>query len=359
MIEIEQLKTQLDEVQTSMNALLARGQGRVFTFTTVNGTRACDAKCPFCVSRMTGFRPRAQLDKQRLLKAAQAAKIGDCKTWLISGKGEPTLYPEEISEYLDVLEGQFPFVEIQTNALLVGDLARFWWDDDKDRFNYTGDVIGGLPVFNKDGYTVCLQENNTLRGYRIRRHHLESWVKSGLTTVAISVVDFKSENNARIYRPNYPDLELTIKFLHYLGLSVRLCVMMQKGMVDSVDRVKEVVQWCKYNKVEQCTVRPIRKPEQTADGECAAYVEEYGLEQHQIDAIHNWLSQKGRVLLRFTCGDHVAIVYDIDGQNIAEFDCLTVNGTNDDIRTLIYFPAEDCELAHVRYDWQYEGAVLM
>lgn len=293
---------------------------RIQTFSVVVGTRACNARCPFCVSRMTGFDilPSSRgIDERNLRKAIAAARLGGTTTVLMTGKGEPTLYPAEITRYLELLGDAFPFIELQTNALEIGRLVR----DGRSR-------IPGLT-------------EETLAG----------WYERGLDMVAVSVVDVRSEANEAVYHPDYPDLGATVDYLHGLGFSVRLCVMMQRGAVDSPQRVGEVVRWCRDHDVDQLTVRPIRRPTSTQSDAASEYVGERGLTRKEVAAIEAWIDDRGTQLLTLL---HGARIYDVDGQNLCLADCLTVESESDDIRTLIYYGD-----GRITYDWQYPGAVLL
>ena len=62
--------------EQKIDALLQRGMGRVFNFSIVVGTKACDAACPFCVSQMTGFvETPPSPNMRRFHKAARLAQI--------------------------------------------------------------------------------------------------------------------------------------------------------------------------------------------------------------------------------------------------------------------------------------------
>jgi len=305
----------------------------VTTFSLVVGTEACDGHCRFCVSAMTGYGSLPacrKINRARFVKAARFAQIGDTTTVLMTGKGEPTLYPDEVTEYLVLLRPwQFPFVEIQTNALRIGRLA-------------AGKAAGNLT-----------------------RETLERWHSHGLNTIAISVVGVRPEHNRLVYADDYPDLATTIAFLHDIGFSVRLCVMMHKGFVDGPDSIEEVVEFCKDNAVEQLTIRPIRKPARSASGEHAEYTRANGLTNRRVRAVRRWLDGpwwhlwwrrgRGNKVLTLRHGDTaLAPVYDVDGQNLALADCLTVNSESDAIRTLIFYSD-----GTVKFDWQYQGARLL
>lgn len=301
----------------------------ITTFSIVVGTDACDAKCPFCVSAMTGFSALPacrRINEERFAKAARLAQLGNTTTVLLTGKGEPMLYPDEIGDYLLLLKPfRFPFVEVQTNGLLLGRLA-----------------CGGKAGKLTEGV-------------------LRAWLELGLNTVAISVVGVRPEHNRAIYAADYPDLAATIAHLHRAGFSVRLCVMMHKGFVDRPEALEEVVAFCKANGVEQLTARPIRRPQRSASGKHADYTRAHGVTDSQVRAIRRWADGswwrrgRGTKILTMRHGDQaMAIVYDVDGQNLALSDCLTVSSTSDALRTLIFY--SDGRLA---YDWQYQGARLL
>ena len=290
------------------------------TFSIVTGTRACNARCPFCVSRMTGFGEipkRRELNARNFQKAALLAERARTTTVLLTGKGEPTLYPNEITEYLTRLgDYSFPLLELQTNALDIGRLAR-------------------------DG---SCQSKLTIE-------HLKNWYDLGLTTMAISTVDFDSRANAMVYHEDYPPLETTIEFLHDLGYSIRLCVMMVRQGIDSPKRLQELISFCRRLSVEQLTTRPIRRPDHSNCEQASDYVQKHGATDEEVQLVNRWVEQNGIHLMTLM---HGATIYDVQGQNVCISDCLTVEPDNDDIRTLIFYSN-----GRITYDWQHEGAILL
>lgn len=290
------------------------------TFSIVVGTRACNARCPFCVSRMTGFGelPTARIINERnFRKACLLAERAGTTTVLMTGKGEPTLYPDEVSAYLRLLdERSFPLIEIQTNALEIGRLAR-------------------------DG--ACKSA--------LTRAHLEEWYANGLSTIAVSTVGIRTEANQAVYAEDYPDLGATLDYIHELGFSVRLCVMMQRTVVDSPESLQETIDFCRERQVEQLTVRSIRRPKRTESDAAGSYVDRYGLTEAQAMDIETWLDRSGTLLMTLM---HGAKIYDVDGQNVCLADCLTIRPKDDDIRTLIFYGD-----GRLTYDWQHEGAILL
>ena len=77
---------------------------RVQTYTIVAGSEACNARCPYCVSRMT---PDYEMDEglpevnwRNFEIGCRFAKDSGVSTVLVTGKGEPTLFPGQISDFL-------------------------------------------------------------------------------------------------------------------------------------------------------------------------------------------------------------------------------------------------------------------
>lgn len=252
---------------------------KIQTMSIVVGTRACNARCPFCVSKMTGFKEPLPTEPNwvNLEAGCRLAVMGGVTTVLLTGKGEPTLYPDLISSYLVALKRhRFPFVELQTNGL-----------------SLTGKLLA-------------------------------AWKKGGLTTVCLSAVHWEREKNRTIYSPDggHYDMAEFVRTIHEAGLSVRLSIMMIKGMVCSPDEVDSLVDFCRKNRVEQLTIRPISKPSRSEDAEAFSWVSRNRPTDRQVAAIERQLKRKAVPLMDLA---HGARVYDYDGQNICLSTCLTLN----------------------------------
>ena len=282
---------------------------KINTFTIVCGTGACDAKCPFCVSKMTGRSEGVAKDVnwQNFRTACRLVQLNHVSTALITGKGEPTLCPEAITNYLVELgKYSIPFVELQTN------------------------------------------------GKRIARNELTVlplWRELGLNTIAISAVHWVKERNAEIYGGEHFIMSDLVKKLHDHGFSVRLTVMMMQGYIDGPARVDEMIAFCANNEVEQLTLRPIRRPIDSRDKKVAKFVDTHTISRSQEDKIVFWLRTKGTLVMTL---DHGGLVYDVGGQNVCLSDCLTIKPASEDIRQVIFFPD-----GHLRYDWRFKGAILL
>ncbi|MBT4376574.1 radical SAM protein [archaeon] len=289
---------------------------KIQTFTIVVGTSACNASCPYCISRMT---PRQgvgyTLEPTNWLnfdKACRLAQINNVSTVLLTGKGEPLIYPDQITEFLKKMKRfEFPIIEIQTNGLL--------FSEDWEKYE----------------------------------KYLKEWRELGLNTIAFSVVHYERNRNKEIYTPegDYMDLPKIIEKIHEMGFSVRLSCIMLKEYIDSVDEVKKFVEKVKKWKVEQLTIRGVSTPQKSEDEEVYSWTKKREISKGQLMDISDWLNKHGNKLMTL---DHGGIVYDYQGQNVCMSDCLTIKPESEDLRQLIFFPD-----GHLRYDWQHQGAILL
>lgn len=282
---------------------------QVDTFSIVVGTESCNARCPFCVARMTsneGVDKKPQpIHIRNFLKSCLYAERLGVHTVMLTSKGEPTLFPDLVEQYLELLDNRFPIVELQTNATLLD------------------------------------------------RCDLERWYDLGLTTIAISISHYDPEENRKIYLPHkdaYVDLAAITQKLHEVGYTVRFACVMSKGLIDSWVQVKELIDFTKQCGAEQLTIRPVNRPNTERDLEVLSWVDEHRLSDVPLHEIADRLEFEARRLLRFSYG---ATVYDYKGQNICLTNSLTVDHEKDQIRQIIYFPD-----GHLRYDWTYPGAII-
>ena len=289
---------------------------KIQTFTIVAGSEACNARCPYCVSRMT---PDYDMDValpevnwRNFRIACRFAKDSGVTTVLLTGKGEPTLFPEQLGTFLQALAPfSFPFVELQTNGIALA------------------------------------------RAKPVTPQHLAQWYESGLTLIALSIVHWQPDRNQAIFTPNgsYFDLVELLDQLHEVGFAVRLSVTMVEGYVDSPRTVVELTRFAKQHGVEQLTVRPITRPAASEDAQTAEWVDRHALDPGAIDELRAFLDQRGNRVMELV---HGAIVYDLAGQNICLTSCLTTEPDEQTLRQLIFFPD-----GHLRYDWKYAGAILL
>ena len=284
------------------------------TLSIVAGTRACNARCDFCVSRMTPELCTLSEDVnwRNFDIANKIARDANVSTVLLTGKGEPTLYPHMITTYIrELSRWGYSQIELQSNGLA---------------------LAHDFETYDK---------------------YMRQWYMDGLTTIALSVVHFEEARNRTIYtkdRPHY-DLGELVGRLSAMGFTVRITCMMLKGYIDTIDMVKEFIAFCKHHGAHQSTLRPIERPEESVSPEVAAFVDKHRLEQEQLDLIAEWFEAEANQLLVLPYG---AIVYDYDGQNICLSNCLTTDHDPTHIRQLIFTPD-----GRLRYDWKYEGSVIL
>jgi molybdenum cofactor biosynthesis enzyme MoaA len=290
---------------------------KIDLYSIVAGSTACNAKCPYCVSKMTPSQgvssEEPEVNWRNLMIGAKLARDAGAFTAMITGKGEPTVFPDQLTKYVDSLSSAgFPIIELQTNGIFFGE--------------------------QKEKYASALK----------------AWYYKGLTTIAISVAHHDNEKNRQVFLPHkesYPDLEKTIGMLHDIGYSVRLSCVMAKDYVDSASELEDMIAFSKKNKVEQLTLRPVNKPNKTVDSSVYDWADGHKLEKQPLEDMEKYLTGNGKPLLRLS---HGGVVYDVGGQNVCLTNSLTIKPESEEIRQLIFFPD-----GHLRYDWQYEGAVLL
>ena len=285
-------------------------------FSVIVGTEACIANCPFCVSGVT---PNCENMKEPKINwrnldiACNLANRSDIDTVMLTSRGEPTLFPDQISDYLKHLKPYgFPFVELQSNC-------------------------------------IPLAQN-----HKKYDSYLKQWYEDGLTTITISVVSEKKEVNQKIYTPNgeYIDLSKLIKYLHSFGFSLRLTCVMCNGMTDSPQKIKEFIDFAKQNKVEQVTLRPVNDEYRRKSAH--DWVAKNKLTDKQKKEIKKYLAKNATKLLELA---RIGTIYDFEGQNV----CLSLplnkytRDTNpNNARNLIFF-----QDGHIKYEWEMDGGILL
>jgi len=283
---------------------------RTHTFSIVVGTAACNAACPFCVSKMTQTIACKQIEVNwnrfyTAMDVVEQARDGLVSV-LLTGKGEPLLFPKQINDYLTVLNYRFPLIDLQTNGIRVEEL---------------------------------LEE-------------FEKWKELGLTLVCISVAhsDPNLSNGLMGIKQdfNYWD---AVKQLHNLGLAVRLNCTMLKSGVHWPAQFDSLVNQAAMHSVEQVTFREVTMPDQAGNHEIADFVK-----QEQVPgACHKLMCYlEMKEATRLLELPHGGLVYDYNGQNVCISNCLTGTTDPNDIRQIIFFPD-----GRIAYDWRYPGARIL
>ncbi len=270
------------------------------TFTIIAGNRNCTYNCDICISKMTpdyGIGTKeAEVNWEKFDLATRVAKNYNANHVLITGKGEPTLYPAQITKYLHKLEGKgFDRIELQTNG---------------------SEITKG----------------------RLMDEFLEIWQDHGLTTVAVSIFHYDNQKNKMAFKPKsgqYPDLKDVIERIHANRMNTRLSCVMLDGYMDSVLEVQRLIGFAKQEGVFQLSLRSVDRPGKSLDLRVSDYIDKNRLKPDRLKEISDYLETKGSRCDVLPFG---AVVYEIDGQNV----CLTTGLSRDvgkeDVRQLIFFP---------------------
>jgi MoaA/NifB/PqqE/SkfB family radical SAM enzyme len=274
---------------------------RIHTLTPLVGGAACNARCQFCIAGMTPLNTISStataLNTAEFARVCQYALAHDAASLLYTSKGEPTLWPDQLTEYLQVSSRfAFPSVELQTNGIPIADAKK------------------------------------------VNDSHLKEWRRLGLSMVAISITSYDAEKDHKTYLPyrsQYIDLPKLIAKLHGHGLQVRLACVMVRGNVDSPAELDKLMAFAGANEVEQLTVRPVNKPAVSRDDKITVWISNNYLLDDQKQALVAHLDSNGTLLKKLPWGGRI---YDVNGQNVCYTNSLTKDDDADVGRQLIFFP---------------------
>jgi molybdenum cofactor biosynthesis enzyme MoaA len=257
---------------------------------------------------MTGrAQPRPEINWDRFETAcaiASQARDGLVNV-LLTGTGEPTLYPNDISDLLMAMKGRFPLVTLQTNGVL-------------------------LP-----------------------ERHLHTWKQRGLTAVCLSVASASPGRSSEIMGldERYDWLDCA-KRIHAEGFSVRInCTMLKEG-IELPHEAEQLIDTCRAAGIEQLTFREVDRPADPASApEVARYVD-FQKPHGAAKRLYHYLAMEGATQIMDL--PHGGTVFDYRGQNVCITNCLTDTRDPDDIRQIIFFPNGE-----ISYDWKYKGARIL
>ena len=284
---------------------------KTHTFSIVVGDQRCNAACPYCVAQMTAsdFSDHVNFDDRKFdicCRIVEQMREG-LLTVMLTGQGEPLLFPKQIERYMNTLMDRFPQIELQTNGTLV--------------------------------------EKNL--------GNLRRWHTMGLMLVCLSVADYNAELSNDIMGikdVNY-NYWHTAKQLMDIGLNVRLnCTMTEAGTHKPED-CETLILRANNAGILQTTFREVEQPQPVSCSKTADWVTEHKPHGAAVK-LHHYLALHGAVRLLEL--PHGGVVYDYKDQNVAIGNCLTGTTDPDDIRQIIFFPD-----GRVAYDWRYKGARLL
>jgi molybdenum cofactor biosynthesis enzyme MoaA len=283
---------------------------KTHTFSIVVGTGACNIKCPYCVSKMT-CQARKSHDINWLRFDIACRMVLMARDGLVNamftGTGEPCLYPDDITAYLNAMQKRFPLVTLQTNGTL------------------------------------------------LKESKLKQWADAGLTAVCFSVAALSPHTSNQIMKVGeaYKDFNYwdKIKMVQDLGLMVRInCTMLRVG-VHKPAQVEDFVNECRERGVVQLTLREVDMPDNAADSEVVDYVK-VQKPHGAAEKLYYYLVMNGAHVLQKL--PHGGTVFDYRGQNVCISNCLTDKTDPNDIRQIIFYPNGD-----IGYDWKYKGARIL
>lgn len=267
----------------------------ISTYSIIAGNMRCPNDCPICISKMTPNHGIGHEDMEfnwaKFKKATRIAATRGARNVLITGKGEPTLFPDLVGKILVELASEnFERIELQTE---------------------------GSNIANNIS-------DNVLRKWR-------SW---GLDLIAVSIYHFDDTSNGWGFGHSEAKYSLSglIKRLNDLGFLVRLSCLLRKDYVDNTNLTFGLVEFCKENDVFQLTLRTLDVPESSRNHSMADYVEANRPEPDNMKAIAGLITDNGKLCYTLP---HGASVYEILGQNVS---ITTGLGKPGDDRQLIFFP---------------------
>jgi pyruvate-formate lyase-activating enzyme len=257
------------------------------------------------------------INERNLGKALRLAEIGNVTTVIITGKGEPMLFPQHIGLYMDRLkEYRFPFIELQTNGSIL------------DMETFAGQDVDRMLAF---------------------------WAACGLTTILISNVGYDDYKNNMVYFPHkksWIDIKKVVDKVQKHGINIRLTTVGINGGIDSPNELVKLLGWAGALGVKQVTWRPVAKPSGNgSDVGVSDWVKANGLTQDQVQKVAEYVVSNGTLLYKLV---HGAAVYDLLGKNFCLGNCLTNDPTEETIRQLIFYPD-----GGLYTDWQFKGSVLL
>lgn len=271
----------------------------------------CNAKCPFCISRLTGKAQKWNTGKiswqKKLEKACGFAQNNGVSTLFLTGKGEPFLNLEDCYEILSIGSKYFSIMEIQTNG------------------------------------SLCTESN------------LTKLMEQGLTTLAISISHPNpTKNAALIGLDEVVDYHKISKIANNLGLVIRISFNISNFWEDNdmsvMDWVKKILSDTTID-VHQYTFRKLGLPPSTDIPEysrISKWIKKYMITDKQIN---DYIKKHGTFLRQLNWG---ATIYDVNGFSVAIVECLQKPGySEDEIRSIIFMPN-----GHVYTSWEKTGSIL-
>lgn len=283
---------------------------KIYSVSVVTGKDKCNANCSFCAGKY--LRPDARFLSPMYLKNLEAA-LKLCARyggWSLSltGSGEPTCSPDELTEVLEVYakcasEGAyFPNVNLFTNGILFGD--SFFCDQ-----------------------------------------YLPRWRELGLNNIAVSVHSPIEEEQAKVYGINrYPLFESIKKNCEKHGLGVRATLLLNKSLVNDATQYEWAITELIKMGYDNITSWAICNPDGSRCDATPSFLD--------LASIRYWLWRNAKMCHGHSWGGGV---YDYHGNILRITDYVTKHDPHKNyVRQLVVF-----QDGTVAYSWIREGALCM
>jgi len=131
---------------------------------------------------------------------------------------------------------------------------------------------------------------------------------------------------------------------------------MIKGGIDNIEKAIEMIHFSNRIGFDQLKLYPVNRPFRTENVEMAKWIDSHIPDKNFLHELKNLLENKCAIIRKLVHGDTIYSWKD-EGmekdQNVAFGSCLTECENENEIRQIIY-----CSDGHIRYSWQYNGAIL-
>lgn len=244
---------------------------------------ACNKNCPYCVSNMTGdSHVNVANFYKNIHKAKTVAQNAQVSSVIITGKGEPLLYPDHI-QTINRVFAYFP-LEIQTNGILLSDNS-------------------------------------------IQTLLLESFIN----TIAVSI-----DNMQQML-----DLKPILEIFHTKGFTIRITINLVNDILHHFSLKKIMTIISDMECIDQVSFRSVSIPSNPVDTPASMHAQkwindiDYITEYTFLRTLNIILEEKGTVVQHLPFG---ATVYMVGNVSYTYFEyCVQDTNNNEDIRSLIYY----------------------
>jgi molybdenum cofactor biosynthesis enzyme MoaA len=276
---------------------------KINNFQIMVGDERCNARCKYCVSRLTYPISKCEYDYLRLNRVKLLAKKLGITTATITGKGEPTLInPDNLKNIISRLSEEFPIVELQTNGI-----------------------------------------NLTLE--KIDEYYLR-----GLTTLCISRAHYDNDKNKELMGIDQPMLDLKkVKVPICKRLTTTLC----KGYIDNHKEVEKLINYAKDIGFEQVTLHPVALPNNTKNKKVKKWIQEHQLTKEQLIDIFGYAIGFGEFIHQFDWGGRM---YSIKDLTVVIGFCMDDKKQRQTSNFHSLILGTD---GHIRLSWEYKGSVIL